>query len=182
VGLGQRNAEQKYAVADGVRQKFTGYEKDEETRLDFAQARYYGNGLGRFTSVDPLQESARLALPQSWNRYSYVLNNPLNMIDPFGLDWGIVGNVPTFYATPEERLKAGVPAFRPFEGIFKDTLGYWHRLNDDGTMTDVTPWVDWLKIEALNIVTGGLYQDVIRTRDGWCSKSNVIHVLITSWL
>jgi RHS repeat-associated protein len=85
VGLGQRNAEQKYAVTDGVRQKFTGYQKDEETGLDFAQARYYGNGLGRFTSVDPAIESIKANLPQSWNRYVYVLNNPLRYADPDGM-------------------------------------------------------------------------------------------------
>jgi len=30
--------------------------------------------------------SGRASLPQSWNRYSYVLNNPLNLIDPNGLE------------------------------------------------------------------------------------------------
>ena len=85
VGLGQRNAEQKYAVSDGVRQKFTGYEKDTESGLDFAQARYYGNGLGRFTSVDPAMDSASPGSPQSWNRYSYVLNNPLSLTDSTGM-------------------------------------------------------------------------------------------------
>lgn len=32
--------------------------------------------------------SAKLAIPQSWNRYSYVLNNPLLYTDPGGLIWG----------------------------------------------------------------------------------------------
>jgi hypothetical protein len=40
---------------------------------------------GRFTSPDPLQASARPSAPQSWNRYSYVLNNPLKLVDPTGL-------------------------------------------------------------------------------------------------
>jgi len=48
-------------------------------------ARYYGANLGRFLSVDPLEASARLRMPQSWNRYGYVLNNPLVMTDPTGL-------------------------------------------------------------------------------------------------
>ncbi len=71
---------------DSVRMKFTGYERDGETGLDFAQARYYANVQGRFTSVDPLMVSAKLVRPQSWNRYSYALNNPLRLIDPSGLD------------------------------------------------------------------------------------------------
>jgi RHS repeat-associated protein len=65
----------------------TEYERDTETGLDFAQARYLASVQGRFTSVDPLQESATLWNPQSWNRYTYVLNNPLVYIDPTGELW-----------------------------------------------------------------------------------------------
>jgi hypothetical protein len=44
--------------------------------------------MGRFTSPDPLLSSGRPIHPQSWNRYSYVINQPLSLIDPNGLDWG----------------------------------------------------------------------------------------------
>lgn len=60
-------------------------ERDIETGLDFFEARYYGSSQGRFTSVDPILSSARKNHPQSWNRYSYVLNNPLVLVDPNGL-------------------------------------------------------------------------------------------------
>jgi hypothetical protein len=40
---------------------------------------------GRFTSPDPLLNSARPNLPQSWNRYSYTQNSPLTRYDPTGL-------------------------------------------------------------------------------------------------
>ena len=81
---GGRTAQQGYA-SDGVRQKFTGYERDDETGLDFARARYYDSELGRFITPDPLLSSAYPTSPQSWNRYSYVMNQPLNAIDPSGL-------------------------------------------------------------------------------------------------
>ncbi|HMS08947.1 MAG TPA: hypothetical protein PKE66_05655 [Pyrinomonadaceae bacterium] len=42
----------KYNFGDNIRQKFTGYQKDEETQLDFAEARMYQNLHGRFTAVD----------------------------------------------------------------------------------------------------------------------------------
>ncbi len=29
--------------------------------------------------------------PQSWNRYAYVQNNPLALVDPFGLDCWVYG-------------------------------------------------------------------------------------------
>jgi RHS repeat-associated protein len=74
---------------DHLQQKFTGYERDFETGLDYAQARYYGNSYGRFTSVDPLITSAKNVVPQSWNRYAYCGNNPIICADPTGLDWDV---------------------------------------------------------------------------------------------
>lgn len=53
-----RTADLKYNFGDNIRQKFTGYQKDEETQLDFAEARMYQNLHGRFTAVDPLPHIA----------------------------------------------------------------------------------------------------------------------------
>lgn len=72
-------------VGDGVRKQFTSYERDIESELDFAQARYYNFSHGRFTGVDPLRESAKAENPQTWNRYSYSYNNPLRFTDPSGM-------------------------------------------------------------------------------------------------
>jgi hypothetical protein len=56
--------------------------------LDYAQARMYANWQGQFTSVDPLLASGRTWSPQSWNRYTYTMNNPLRYSDPTGLyEW-----------------------------------------------------------------------------------------------
>jgi RHS repeat-associated protein len=68
--------------------KFTGKERDAETGLDYFGARYFSAAQGRFTSPDPLLNSGRPEIPQSWNRYSYTLNNPLKYVDPDGLwEW-----------------------------------------------------------------------------------------------
>lgn len=56
--------------------------------MDFAQNRYQSSKLGRFLTTDPILESSRPLNPQTWNRYSFVLNNPLILVDPFGL-WDI---------------------------------------------------------------------------------------------
>jgi hypothetical protein len=48
--------------------------------------RYYSLHLGRFLSVDPV--SGNPPVPQGWNRYSYVLGNPLKYVDPYGLQPG----------------------------------------------------------------------------------------------
>lgn len=48
-------------------------------------ARFYSANTTRFLSVDPLPDSSDPMSPQSWNRYAYVLNNPMVFIDPTGL-------------------------------------------------------------------------------------------------
>jgi RHS repeat-associated protein len=65
--------------------KFTSYERDAESGNDYALMRTSVNRLGRFSSPDPLAGS--IFDPQSLNRYAYVLNNPILLIDPFGLDF-----------------------------------------------------------------------------------------------
>lgn len=40
--------------------------------------------MGRFLSVDPVNDSAALSKPQSWNRYSYAANGPIVNHDPDG--------------------------------------------------------------------------------------------------
>ena len=65
------------SAPDVLNVKFTSKERDAETGLDYFGARYLSSAQGRFTSPDPLLISARLENPQSWNRYSYALNNLL---------------------------------------------------------------------------------------------------------
>ncbi len=68
-------------------------ERDIETGLDYFLARYYSSTQGRFTSPDPLsfwmldpkKQPEYIANPQRWNKYAYVLNNPLRYVDPDGL-------------------------------------------------------------------------------------------------
>ncbi len=80
----QRTSHDEY-TPDSVRKQFTEYERDSETNLHFAQARYQSSNLGRFSSPDPLMASADIGLPQTFNRYAYVINNPLNLVDPTGM-------------------------------------------------------------------------------------------------
>jgi RHS repeat-associated protein len=78
---------------DALRQKFTGYVRDAETGLEFAEARYLASGMGRFLSPDPLP--GKKNAPQTWNPYAYVENNPLNLVDPLGTT-GVPANVNSF--------------------------------------------------------------------------------------
>jgi RHS repeat-associated protein len=82
--VGGRTTAQGY-VNDDVRQQFAGSERDDETGLDFMQARYYASAQGRFTSTDPLYFQFMMAIdPQRFNLYTYARNNPLKFVDPDG--------------------------------------------------------------------------------------------------
>lgn len=78
-GRTQTNSPQ---AAFKVSNQFTGQVKDEETGLYYYNARYYDPELGRFIQPDII--IADLGNPQSYNRYSYTLNNPLKYVDPNG--------------------------------------------------------------------------------------------------
>lgn len=65
--------------------QFTGYEYDSDSGYNYAISRFEAGQWGRFLSPDPYLGSLDIANPQSLNRYSYVLNNPLRLVDPLGL-------------------------------------------------------------------------------------------------
>jgi RHS repeat-associated protein len=85
-GVGSRTTTQKYAVTDRVRQRFAMTERDEASGLDHTLFRKHDSVAGRWTSPDPYSGSMRIGDPQSLNRYSYVQNDPVNLVDPSGLD------------------------------------------------------------------------------------------------
>ncbi|WP_437734434.1 RHS repeat-associated core domain-containing protein [Sorangium sp. So ce1335] len=79
-------------------QGFTGHESDDELGLVNMKGRIYDPRIGRFLTTDPI-----ISLPffgQSWNPYSYVLNNPLAHVDPGGFQ----------QAPPEDGARPPPPA------------------------------------------------------------------------
>ncbi len=71
-----------YAQNTTTKWEYTSYERDSESGNDFAMAREGVNRLGRFSSTDPVAGSN--SDPQSLDRYSYVENDPINLVDPSG--------------------------------------------------------------------------------------------------
>jgi RHS repeat-associated protein len=59
---------------------YTGQRVDQETGLYYYRARHYSPQWGRFAQADPIGYSGGI------NLYGYVGNDPLNAIDPLGLD------------------------------------------------------------------------------------------------
>jgi RHS repeat-associated protein len=59
--------------------RYTARQFDSSTALYYYRARYYDPMTGRFLSEDPTR------FPGTVNVYRYVLNNPMNIVDPSGL-------------------------------------------------------------------------------------------------
>jgi RHS repeat-associated protein len=70
------------ASVRNVRAGFTGHEHDPQHSLINMRGRMYDPELGRFMSPDPFVPAPLYS--QSFDRYAYVLNNPLRFVDPTG--------------------------------------------------------------------------------------------------
>jgi RHS repeat-associated protein len=65
-----------------LEQGYTSHEHLEVWKLIDMKGRVYDPELGKFLSADPFVPDP--ILPQAWNRYAYVLNNPVTLRDPTG--------------------------------------------------------------------------------------------------
>ncbi len=100
----------------------------DNTGLTHLGAREYDPALGRFISVDPVQD---LADPQQWNGYAYANNNPITFSDPSGLmvDTGNgSGNGQRINPKNNQVLD---------EGNNGNSKGYSNRYGRNGTITKV---------------------------------------------
>ena len=69
-------------ITDGTRRGFTFHEMPDNLNLTHMNGRVYDQISGRFLSADPFVPDP--GFTQSFNRYSYVYNNPLRYTDPSG--------------------------------------------------------------------------------------------------
>jgi RHS repeat-associated protein len=76
-----------YAQSGTADPSFTGKNQDTATGLYDFLYREYSPTQGRWISCDPIGDAAAdPSNPQTWNKYAYVLNNPLGLVDPTGLE------------------------------------------------------------------------------------------------
>jgi RHS repeat-associated protein len=97
--------------------KFTTYERDGN-KSDEAMFRRYNRYHSRFDQPDPYDGSYSLTNPQSFNRYAYVRNDPVNLVDPTGLE-------------------AGPPNCAPGTVPMKDGLGVWQCVGTGNSVVTV---------------------------------------------
>ena len=93
-------------------QGFTGHQHNDEIGLIYMNARYYVPELGRFASADSIVPDP--SNPQSFNRYSYVYNNPMMYNDPTGnfghiLAGGAIGGLIGGGVKMYQNHQAGLP-------------------------------------------------------------------------
>ena len=79
------------ALRPAIDRGYTGHEQLDEGGLGLIHmnGRIYDPAIGRFTGPDPLVQAPGFS--QSYNRYSYVWNNPLKFADPSGYWSELVG-------------------------------------------------------------------------------------------
>jgi RHS repeat-associated protein len=104
---------------------FTGQRENMELGLLYYNARFYAPTLGRFISADSIVPNP--ANPQSYNRYSYVLNRALNFTDPTGhrecdiatgdCSGGPGSFTPPQYPTPLYEGENSIVSFSPIEQV-----------------------------------------------------------------
>ncbi len=102
-----------------ITKKFTSYNKDTEASsafLNYAVHRQHSARLGRFHMADPVHGST--SNPQSLNRFSYGLGDPINNIDPQGL-FNVKVEIPADWpCNPADNVACGCDPFEsPFCGI-----------------------------------------------------------------
>ncbi|HEV2861440.1 MAG TPA: RHS repeat-associated core domain-containing protein [Pyrinomonadaceae bacterium] len=93
--VGMRAQTPGYSEADGARRKYAGMERDDSTGMSHTLWREYDPLPARWTAPDPYSGSMSPADPQSFNRYAYCDNDPVNHTDPTGLMLSDIGVMQT---------------------------------------------------------------------------------------
>jgi len=126
--FGELRHEQHLGVS--VNHLYTGQEYDREIGLYYYHARYYDAKIGRFIQPDVIIPDP--ADHQAYNRYSYVRNNPIMLVDPTGNYWG--------------------SSYRPEDYVSPYAAPYVSQGNTEPTVGQEANWVDInAQLEALGV-------------------------------
>ncbi len=110
---------------DTTQMGFTGHEQLDSVGLVHMGGRLYDPVLGRMLSADPFVQAPGNS--QSFNRYSYVMNNPISMIDPSGYLWNPIKSVTKGISRLGSYLGSRAAQFDDWQRTHTDQFGQWFR-------------------------------------------------------
>jgi RHS repeat-associated protein len=113
--------------------RFTGQLLDGSSGLYHMGARWYDGALGRWLSADTIIPNP--ADPQSLNRYSWVLGNPLGFVDPSG-HLQVCNGRGTVCADAEESPLYRSPRFLQWPYNGRLASGIYHTVPGQGDMSN----------------------------------------------
>jgi RHS repeat-associated protein len=106
---------------------FTGHEQLDSVGLIHMGGRVYDSALGRMLNADPFVQAP--ANSQSFNRYSYVINNPVSLVDPTGYLWNPLKTLSNAYKKGSSFFASYDDAIRPAVDRVADAYRRWGSSN-----------------------------------------------------
>ncbi len=138
-------------IGIGTSRGYTGHEHLDRTGLIHMNGRVYDPTLGRFLSADPIVQAPYFS--QSYNRYTYVWNNPLGMNDPSGYEGN--DSFGKEFRTKRKKPKPGVYPLHAGNGY---SIVYGDGSSDDGE----SEWASSDQEESEEPEEGELTTELIR--------------------
>ncbi len=145
--VGMRSSISGYGGTDALRKKYAGMETNDATGMAHTLWREYDSFSARWTAPDPYNGSIDRNSPQSFNRYSYVDNDPLNKVDPSGLMLSDIG----VYQTSNPEVAAKVE--RALEQGIKNWVAQRNSSTDIRTSTSMA-WLGRAMAAGIDRATG----------------------------
>ena len=151
------------AIIEDVTRGYTGHEHLDGVGLIHMNGRVYDPVLGRFLSADPIVQAPNNL--QSYNRYTYVFNNPMSYTDPsgyFSLKRALKKTVKVFVAVQVLNSGAALMYTKPVKRLF---LKYeWARVGGQIAATVYGQAGGAAAFSAyLTDISGGSFGDVVRS-------------------
>jgi len=132
--------------------RFAGQYYDKETGLHYNYHRYYDPKTGRYLTPDPI------GLAGGINLFSYAANNPVNLIDPFGLEFSDI--VPGIRKAFVEGAKGGTYAVGEATKATSDIAIHGHPLAKVAigvaAVSEIVPMSGAIALSAISQVTSAI--------------------------
>ncbi len=151
---------------------YTGHKHNDSLGLIYMNARYYSPYINRFISADTIIPNP--TNPQSYNRYSYVRNSPLNRVDPSGhVDCAMLGDLSDSLACNSYTPRPTIP-----NGDMVDFTGSWRQEDEDGNVIYDEEWKQ-ADIQQAAVVLGRQFARILnQLHPGWNLTSREAFLLV----